>query len=75
MSRFELAKNLSTVACYLDEIRKTEYTPDELANVELCVDILHALATNMAADRVSEIYSSDAKCEAPHLCNIAKTAR
>jgi hypothetical protein len=75
MSRFEQAKELSELACCLDEIRKTEYTPDELASVALCVDTLHGLAMNMAGNRMSEIYSNDAESEAPYLRHIGKAAR
>jgi len=75
MSRFEQAKYLSEVACRLDEMRKPEYTPDELAGVALCVDIMHGLAINMAGDRVSEIYSGDADHEAPSSRHIGKAAR
>jgi hypothetical protein len=75
MSRFERAKDLSVLACYLDEMRKTEYTPDELAGVAHCVDFLHSLAMNMAGDRMSEIYSNDAEYEAPHLRHIGETNR
>ena len=73
MSRFERAKDLSVLACYMDEMRKTEYTPDELASVTHCVEILHNLAMNMAGDRLSEIYSNDAEKEAPYLRQIGKT--
>jgi hypothetical protein len=75
MSRFEQAKYLSEMACRLDEMRKPEYTPDELASVALCVDIMHGLAINMAGDRVSEIYSGDTDREAPSLCHIGEAAR
>jgi hypothetical protein len=75
MSRFEQAKDLSVLACCLDEMRKTEFTQEELASVAHCVDILHKLAMNMAGDRLSELYSNDAESEAPILRNIDETAR
>ena len=75
MSRFEQAKELSELACCLDEMRKTEYTADELASVARCVDILHGLAMNMAGDRISEIYSNDVEYEAPRLRHIGKATR
>ena len=64
MSRFEQAKELSELACCLDEIRKTEYTAGELSSVAQCVDILHGIAMKMAGGRISEIYSNDAEYEA-----------
>jgi hypothetical protein len=75
MSRFEQAKELSELACCLDEIRKTEYTARELAGVAHCVDLLHGLAMNMAGSRISEIYSNDAEYEAPSLLQIGKSSR
>lgn len=75
MSRFEQAKYLSELAFSLDETRKTEYTTDELASVKRCVNILHKLAINMAADRMSEIYASDADCNVPYLRHIDKSGQ
>jgi hypothetical protein len=75
MSRFEQAKELSELACCLDEIRKTEYTAGELASVAHCVGLLHGLAMNMAGDRLSEIYSNDAEYEAPGLRHIGKSSQ
>jgi hypothetical protein len=75
MSRFERAKNLSELACFLDELHKTEYTPDELASVALCVNTLHGLAMKMAGERLSEIYSNDAEDEVLYLRHIGKAAR
>ncbi len=75
MSRFEQAKELSELACCLDEMRKTEYTADELASVAQCVDMLHGIAMNMAGNRISEIYSNDIDYEAPCVGHIGKASR